>query len=80
MSYGLACIVSDLKLPISKKSVLVIKNNDPESIANAINSLVINPKERDKLSKNSIEEVKNRYSFDSITKKHDLLFKEILGV
>ena len=80
MSYGLACIVNDLKLSINKKSVLVIKNNDPESIANAINYLVINPKERDRLSKNSIEEVKNSYSFDSITIKHDLLYKKILGV
>jgi glycosyltransferase involved in cell wall biosynthesis len=43
MSYGLACIVNDFGVPFSDLEVYTMKNNHPETIAEAITRFVDNP-------------------------------------
>jgi glycosyltransferase involved in cell wall biosynthesis len=75
MSFGLPCIITDLNLPISKNSVKILKDNNPETIAKSISELYDSKVLRERLAKSAISEINSKFNFSTVGKEHIQLYR-----
>jgi glycosyltransferase involved in cell wall biosynthesis len=78
MSNSKACIVNDFGLPFSTEEVYIMKNNKPETIANAITYFVENREIIQVLGQNARNKIKEEFSIDSFGHKHISLYKDLI--
>jgi glycosyltransferase involved in cell wall biosynthesis len=78
MAAGKACVVTDIGLPVnSGENALVVPAGDPESLARAVETLLIDEKLREKLGRNAREEVKRTYSWEKAVDGYMRIFNQL---
>lgn len=78
MAAGKACVVTDIGLPVnSGENALVVPAGDPESLARAVETLLIDEKLREKLGRNAREEVKREYSWEKAVEGYMRIFNQL---
>jgi glycosyltransferase involved in cell wall biosynthesis len=76
MSYGLACIVNDYGLPFKNNEILLMADNQPNTIAKHINFLIENEGEIIDYGNKARKVVIDEYSIDSFVKEYLMLYDE----
>ena len=81
MGYGLAAIVSDIKenTEAAAGAALIFKNKDVSDLAGKLSYLINKPSEVERLGKLGAERVKNEYSWNSIARKTESLYFDLLS-
>lgn len=78
MAAGKACVVTDIGLPVNNgETALVVPPGDPESLARAVETLLIDEKLREKLGRNAREEVKRTYSWEKAVDGYMRIFNQL---
>ncbi len=73
-----ACVVTDIGLPVKNgETALVVPPGDPESLAIAVETLLIDEKLRKELGINAKEEVKRIYSWEKTVKGYMKIFNQL---
>lgn len=78
MSYGLPCIINDFGVPISHDIVMVMPDNKPETIAEYTQRLANNREYGKMLGEKGRQLIKNRFSFERVTKEYIELYGDLL--
>lgn len=76
MSYGLACVVNDYGLPFDQNEILLMGNNNPETIANALEKLIATPELIPEYGRRARETIETKYSQTIFARKYIDLYKE----
>jgi len=76
MSYGLACIVHDYGLPFTEDDIFIIEDNDPETIAGAVASLVKAPQRIAYYGENARKTVEREYAQSIFCRRHLDLYRK----
>lgn len=78
MSHGKACIINDFGVPFSKSDLLIMENNDPETIAKSISYLVNNREKISELGINARRIIEKKFSVDSFAAKYADVYKDVI--
>jgi len=78
MSYGKACIVNDFGVPFSSQEVIVMKNNNPVTIAEAISFLVEHRDIIQTLGNNARLKLEKDFSITAFAEKYAKVYLELI--
>ena len=77
MSYGKACIVNDYGLPFTSDEVYTMRNNKPDTIAEAIRYFINNSNQIQSFGDHAKRRIKKDYSVESFSLKHIDLYDNL---
>jgi glycosyltransferase involved in cell wall biosynthesis len=79
MSYGLACIVNNFGVPFNETQVVILQNNNPETIAAAITRLVSDPDLITSYGKNARKVLQEKFTVNHFARSYQDLYSEVIN-
>lgn len=77
MSYGKACIVNDFGLPFSNEEIYTLKNNQPETIANALSYFINNKNQIRVFGSNARARIQKDFTVEAFADKYVALYRRL---
>jgi glycosyltransferase involved in cell wall biosynthesis len=78
MSYGLACIVNNFGVPFDETQVVILQNNNPETIATAVTRLVSDPDLITFYGKNARKVLSEKFTVNHFARSYQDLYSEVI--